>query len=63
MHEKIYVPVKCQYQFFRLQESFHMDLGAGKLVTQAYTQMFITTWIGLKKTYDWRIEMVWLRKV
>jgi hypothetical protein len=44
--------------YFRLQELFHMDLGAEKMVTQAYTQMFLTSWIGLKITCDVRINKV-----
>ena len=49
VHEQIPCTVKCQCQLSRLQELFHMDLGAEELVTQAYTQMFITSWTGLKK--------------
>jgi hypothetical protein len=44
--------------YFRLQELFRTDLGAEKLVTQAYTQMFITSWIGLKITCNVRINTV-----
>lgn len=55
---KLYSTVKCNVNFFRLQELFHTDLGAEKLVTQAYTQMFITSWIGLKITCDVRITTV-----
>ena len=56
---KLYSTLKCNVNFFfRLQELFHTDLGAEKLVTQAYTQMFITSWIGLKLTCDVKIKTV-----
>jgi hypothetical protein len=37
---------------FVLQVLFHTDLVAGKWATPASTQTFISSWTGLKKTYN-----------